>query len=287
MSPSEPEHRAPEGAYCAQHPQRAAAYTCPRCGNYNCELCWHAGSERCDACLRRDPTGAAPPMPWETSEGGALRRYFATLATALHPNTSAPAFARDDLRNAFRFFLLSALPCAALSGIIPNTKTLLFGGSLQLIVQGHPTATQIALDVLIAMLMQTGAFLLDMLAMGLPYTTLVRAYAPERRAVAVRVLFYRSWLVPAATLLFFTLMWCLPTPPGNAPATEASPVVSFLLAIQFVMNLVLLISMRSGARLAAGVTPALSYVIVIVAFIVRFMVQLFVETAARGLLPKS
>jgi hypothetical protein len=283
MPATEPNHSAPEGAFCAQHPQRPAAFTCPRCGNYACLFCWHDPVTRCDSCLKRDPAAAAPAIPWETHERSVVQRYVATMLTALHPRKSAPAFAQADLRLPFRFFALCSLPLAALSGIIPNTKTLLFAGPLQLIVQGKPTPQAIALDVLAAMLMQIAAFAIDMLALGLPYTSLVRAYAPERRAVALRTLYYRSWLVPAATLIFFLGMWCLPSPPPNA--TEPPPMLLLPAAVPFVFNLGLFVSMRDSARLAAGIGPALSYVVVIVAFIVRFFVQKLVEVGAHGLFP--
>ena len=57
--------RAPEGAQCEQHPERAAPFTCPRCGSYACVACWHPAVERCTRCLLRDPTDAAPPIAWE------------------------------------------------------------------------------------------------------------------------------------------------------------------------------------------------------------------------------
>src|ERR1700753_3302047 len=116
----ETDHTAPEGAVCAEHHDRPASFTCPRCGNYACMFCWHAVAERCDSCLKRDPAAAAPPLPWETREGSLLTRFFGTLVSALHPVHSAPAFARPGLRRALGFFALSAVPLAALAGVIPN-----------------------------------------------------------------------------------------------------------------------------------------------------------------------
>src|SRR5262245_55070458 len=83
-----------------------------------------------------------PPVsiPWERSDEPALKRYFATLASAFRPMRSAAAFARTDLGPAQRFFLLSALPFAMLAGVIPHTRTLMFEGNFNVRVLGHPSS---------------------------------------------------------------------------------------------------------------------------------------------------
>ena len=177
MQDREPDHSAPEGAVCAVHQERPAAFTCPRCGNYACLFCWHAQSNRCDACLKRDPAAAAPPIAWESGHRAAPVRYVATLGSAFSPVQSAPAFARPDVQPALTFFLLSALPLAALAGVIPYTKTLMFGSSLAVALQGHPSSAEIAADVVRAMLLQLGLFTLQFAALSLPFLSLVRAYA--------------------------------------------------------------------------------------------------------------
>ncbi|MBZ0120391.1 MAG: hypothetical protein K8H88_25590, partial [Sandaracinaceae bacterium] len=80
----EPIESPPEGASCAEHPERPAAVICPRCGNYACLACWHMTVRRCHACLMRDPAAAAPPIPWET-QSNVFARFFGTLATAVRP----------------------------------------------------------------------------------------------------------------------------------------------------------------------------------------------------------
>jgi len=134
MQPSEPDHSAPEGTLCSEHPDRPAAFKCPRCGRFACIFCWHAFSMRCEFCLRIDPASAAPPVAWESGQGSVITRYFATLASAMSPVHTAPAFAHSEVAPAVRFFLLSALPVAALSGVIPYTKTLMFGSSMQVLL---------------------------------------------------------------------------------------------------------------------------------------------------------
>jgi hypothetical protein len=270
----DPEHSAPEGAVCAEHHERPASFTCPRCGNYVCLFCWHSVSQRCDACMKRDPAAAAQPVPWETQHGSFVARYFGTLVGAFRPVATAPAFARPGLRHALVFFVLSAVPLAALAGVIPNTKTLMFGSVFSVIVQGHPSSGAIALDVVLAMLLQLASFGLDFLALAVPYASLVRAYAPaDRRPAALRVLLYRSWLAPCATLLFFLGLWMLP--PGSRP-DEPTHLLPALALLQFVFNLLLLISMRATARLACGIGALLSFIVVAVPLLVCGLAQLFV-----------
>jgi hypothetical protein len=275
--PREPERGAPEGAACATHPDRPAAFTCPRCGNYVCIFCFHPQADRCDACLQRDPAAAAPPIAWETTEGNLLVRAAATLASAFRPVFTAPSFARGELARARGFFLLTALPLAMLAGVIPQTKLLLFGSSFAVNVLKNPTAGALTLDVSFAMLAQLVWFALDFLALALPFTSLLRAYASEeRRDAALRVLLYRYWLCPAGLLLFFVLLWALPAAP--AP-DQAPPFATLAYFLRFFFSALLFVAMRATARLAAGVTPLLSYVVVIVPFFVWSLAQPFLAMA--------
>jgi hypothetical protein len=237
-----------------------------------CLFCWHPVAERCDTCLKRDPAAAAPALPWETQQGSALARFVRTLGGSFRPLHTAPAFARPGAKRAIRFFLLTAVPLAALAGIIPRTKTLMFG-NFSVLVQGHPTGGEIALDVLSAMGMQLGAFTVEFAALALPYVSLARAYAPaERHGAAVRVLLYRSWLSPFATLIMNVAAWLLPSSGG----TDGLPRFMEPFAIaHMLLHLMLLSSLRATVRLALGVGPLLSYVIVIISLVVWALVQLF------------
>jgi len=275
MQEREPDHSAPEGAVCAEHSERPAAFTCPRCGNYACIFCWHTLSHRCDACLKRDPAAAAPPLAWEAPKGSRVLRYFATLGSAFRPVQSAPAFARPDVGPALTFFLSSALPMAALAGVIPYTKTLMFGSSMAITVQGHPSTSDIAADVVRAMLIQLGLFTLEFAALALPFTSLVRAYAEEaKRPAALRALLYRSWLLPAFALLMFGVLWVLP---GGATPKSPSPWYPLVGMIQLTFYALLVVSMRATARLACGITPLLSFVVTAVPFVIWMFQQWFVQ----------
>lgn len=272
MQEPQSHHRAPPGAACAEHPERPAAFTCPRCGSYACIFCWHPVAERCDTCLKRDPAAAAPALPWESQQGTPVERFFRTLGTGFRPLQTAPAFARPGARRALSFFLLSAVPLAALSGIIPHTKTLMFG-NFTVVVQGQPSDFEIALDVLRAMGVQLLSFSVELAALALPFVSLTRAYAAtERQAAATRVLLYRCWLSPFATLIINVAYWLLPATGGE----EGFPRFFEPFAIAHMMlHLLLLSSLRATVRLACGVGPLLSYVIVIVSVIVWALVQMF------------
>lgn len=285
MQHGESDHHAPEGAVCAVHSDRPASFTCPRCGSYACLFCWHGPAQRCDACLRRDPAAAAAPLPWETREGSLIGRMLGTLATAMHPVQSAPAFARRELRPALAFFALTAIPFAALAGVIPNTKTLMFGTSFDIVIQGHPSQLEIVLDVLKAMLLQLASFGLDLVTLSLPFVSLVRAYTPpELQPAALRVLLYRSWLAPAAMLLMFLGIWMLP---GTGKPNEPTQLLPLLLAVQFTCNVILLVSMRATAQLACGINGLLSFLIVVIALTVCGFSQLFVAKLLHLPVPPS
>jgi hypothetical protein len=270
-------HDAPEGSVCAAHADRPAAFTCPRCGKHVCIFCWHQVALRCEVCLQEDPASAAPPVPWESGEGSVVSRYFATLGQAFRPVFTAPGFAQSEVAAARRFFLLTALPMAALAGVIPYTTTLLFGGSLFVKLQGTPTQGDIALDVMRAAVIGLGVFALELGALGVPYTSLVKAYAPARHAAALRVLLYRAWLVPLSSLFVFAALWVLPIPMPADPKATPPPPPAYLPLIGFVqitLDALFLVAMRATARLACGLKPLLSYVVVIVPFVLWVLVQL-------------
>jgi hypothetical protein len=281
------EHAAPEGAVCAEHPDREALFTCPRCGHYACLTCWHPVISRCAACMRRDPTEAAPPLPWETAEGNAVTRFVATLGTAFKPTRSAPAFAKQELAPALRFFALSTLPFVLLMGIIPHTRTLEFGNAAIALV-GAPTQAQIALDVARAIGVQLVLSGLEFASLFFPFTSLVRAYAvPERRAAAARVVLYRFWLGPSAALLVFLAIWLSPMS-GSLAETDAIPlpivVASF---VQLAFHVLRFSAMWSAARLACGLSVGLALVVVLVPFLLHMMVMPLAAQGLESVLPPS
>ncbi|MFW5924873.1 MAG: hypothetical protein ACOCV4_01840 [Myxococcota bacterium] len=280
------ERRAPEGAVCYLHPERAALANCPICGRGACLVCWHERFDRCETCLRRDPSAAGPPVPWENPAGGiALRRAVDTLVTAFQPAATAPAFAKHGLAPAVRFALATALPLTLLRGIIPYTHTLLFGdGTVELL--GAPTAAAVALDVARAMGLSLLVTLGAWVALSLPYVTLSKAYGgPFGRTATLRVMLYRAWLLPLSSqwvavpgLLLSLAGWGLPAEPS-----EAALLVAGLLDL---LPLVLLLfAMRATARFAAGTGVIASFLVTIVPFVLLFLAEGVLVELIRPWLP--
>lgn len=275
---------APPGAACATHPEREAHFTCPRCGSYACVFCWHPSLHRCDACLRRDPAAAAPPVPWEHGPMSGPKRYFRTLATAFSPARSAPAFARPDLRPALWFLLCSALPLSLLAGIIPHTRLLTFRAAGVEVAAGA-TAAALAWDIVRAMLVQLCFDGVQLGAFLLPYGTLVRSYAgPERVPYAVRVVLYRAWLHPLAALLVGVLAAI------GGPAAPDADIPGWLVHASNILMVgapvLFMMATTYVARLACGIGMALSILIVTIAALVALFSAMGTAMGLMALLPE-
>lgn len=258
--PKEPLDRsAPEGSACRAHPETPAVATCPRCGDYACLVCWQPAVDRCDACLKRDPTEAAPPIPWELPELGFSARMLRTLATAMSPVRTAPAMGRDEVGPALWFALLTFVPLALLVGVIPFTKTLMFAGPFKITLQGSPDPNAIVIDVLRASAIGFVASLTQWLVFATPYVSLVRAYSdPKRRNVPMRAMLYRAFLLPLQQVIFFGLAWAMLNESSNASQA------AFLMLPSLVPLVLMLSTMWSVARLGSALGPILSFVVVIV-----------------------
>lgn len=287
MNSEAPGSGAPEGAHCAEHPERPAQFTCPRCGSFACIACWHGAVARCARCLRRDPTEAAPPIPWEAEGRSWLGRYFATLASALSPVRTAPAFARPDVRAALRFALLTAVPLALLAGIIPHTRTLMFEGNFGVRVLGHPSEVEIVLDIARAAAVQLGLSGAELLALMLPFVSLVRAYAPNRQHAAARVLLYRVWMLPGAWLLLYATFWLLPaTDAASLTNGQKMLVVVMELLLTAIVPVLLFVAMGATARMSCGLGPGISIIVVAVPAVLLFLMQGLLRLGVDRLLPQ-
>jgi len=283
--------RPPDGAMCAEHPDRRAHYVCPRCGTFACMACFHPGVSRCDRCVQRDPADAAPPLAWERPESPLLARLFGTLGSAFSPVRTAPAFARGDVAQAQRFALLTALPLAALAGVIPFTRTLLFRGDFAIQVLGKPSPEQIALDVVQAALLQIGLTAASFACLLFPFTSLVRAYAPGKQTAAARVLYYRAWLLPAALAFYYLVVWATPIPPELAAAAgSVDPpmppfAVTFALIVRMIAPVLLFVAMSATARMACGLGALLSFVVVAVPILLMMVTEAGMGLALNQLMP--
>jgi hypothetical protein len=285
---SDPEGSAsPEGAACTQHPEREAQFTCPRCGAFVCAACWHPAIGRCVSCLLRDPTEGAPPIPWEQPGRPLLSRYLATLGQAFSPVRSALAFAQPDVTAAQRFALISAVPFALLAGIIPYTVTLRFKPNLQLQVLGGAGDVEIALDLLRAAGVQLAITSIELLALLLPFVSLVRAYAPGRQHAASCVLYYRLWLLPGTALLLYAAFWLVPMADPKAPG---GPALALLLMFELLHKvfapILLLMAMAATARLCCGLGQGVSLIVVMVPAVLVLIVDALLELGVLQLLPQ-
>lgn len=245
----------------------------------------------CEDCLARDPAAAAAPVPFEGVEGSAMGRLWRTLGTAMSPARSAPAFATGDIASALRFCLWTALPLSFLSGIIPYTHTLMFG-DFRVVPIGSPGAEEITLDIARAGGIQIVLAALHLLAYALPFTSLMRAYGGQwAYPAAWRVLLYRFWLLPAGMLLFMLAVWGAPA--AELPVPDAAELAGRMPPVQVVLadlartagQVLLLLSMGFTARLAAGVRPGWTLVVVIVAAMVAALVDMSAADALRAVWP--
>lgn len=287
MAEEDPDYVAPEGATCAEHRDRVALFKCPRCGRNACLSCFHAPVSRCVTCMRRDPTEASPPLPFEAGDGTALGRFFRTFGTAFYPWRSAPAFARPGLKPAVQFFLLSSLPLILLSGIIPFTRTLWFA-DFKVFIEGKPSTELIALDVARAIAVQVGLSTVELLSLLLPFTSLVAAYAPERKDAATRLVLYRFWLGPLAALLAQLAAWSLPIPADGMPFTPEQGVPPVILAsalAQALMRVFQLLGLIATSRLACGLSVPMSMLVVGVPLVLQLLVLPLSGYAAEKVLP--
>ena len=277
----DPIEPAPEGASCAEHPERDALVTCPRCGSYCCIVCWQGAVRRCHACLLRDP---GPPVHWAEPDRGLVSRFFATIADAVHPRASAVRFTRGTVTKAIPFLLLTFLPLALLSGVIPFTHTLGFGPRWAVMFIGTPTEAQLALDVAQA----AGLGLLVAAArlgvLGACFAALVSAQGKKIESQpAWQVMLYRAWLVPcsgASGIVLGLVIWGFPPEltDGMRVFAEVASLVPLML---------LLAAMISTARQAHGVGPIMSMVIVLASFLAMYIAEHALYQLMGPLLPSS
>jgi hypothetical protein len=95
-----------------------------------------------------------------------------------------------------------------------------------------------------------------------PYYSLSRAYASRGQPAApISVMFYRAWLIPMSELAKYVLFWAITADPS-------ANVMMLVFAAALVWFLLLFSSMLATARMASGVGPFASLLVVIVPFVV-------------------
>lgn len=272
---------APEGATCAQHPERPALARCPHCAADACLACWHHAIDRCEHCLRIDPAATVAPIAWESEDAGLMRRVFGTLAAAFKPHRSAPSFAKEETSRAWLFASLATVPLSMLRGVIPFTHTLRFGPDYQVSFIGSPTGQEIAFDILQAMCTSLAIAAVAIGLGGFAYINLSKAFGDERAPkAALRFLLYRSWLLPLAHttgLTFGVGVWGFPDPPSEG-------LVSLTVIASTVPLLVYFVGSRATARLAGAVPPLASFAVTLIPiFLFGFVEMVLVQVAAPWL----
>lgn len=228
------------------------------CDRDVCFSCFFADLGRCQRCVEQHPEEIADPLPFEAR--GMIRGFFPTIATALSPRLSAPAFAiGDSLARPAIFFLLTFVPFALLRGVIPFTHRLHFGPLGRLTVVPGSSTRAIVVDVIRA----SGLSLLEvsaqLIALSVCYVSLASAFGREgSRTIALRTVMYRAFLLPLGGvygILAAVAIWLGPTPSGAidaATAIGALPLLPFYLSLHR--------SVRSVARV--DLVPGLFVVMV-------------------------
>jgi hypothetical protein len=267
----------PEGSVCAEHADRPALVICPRCGSYACLACWHGSVRRCHGCVVRAP---GPPVPWEDAGRNPVARFFGTLADAASPLLTAPSFRHPGIGRAVVFFLLTFVPLAIASGIVPFTARVLFGASFSIELVGDPTEDQIRLDVLRAGGLGLVVRLAQWLALAIPFVSLSKAYSDRGHPDApLRAMLYRGWLLPGFELTLQLAGLSLTQAPGS---------IAFL-ATQLVglIPLVLLLSaMRASSRMGSGVGPLTALLTIGVPFALMIGAQFFLMRGVLLVVPE-
>ncbi len=228
----------------------------------------------------KNPGDAAPPIAWEEPEKPLATRFLKTLGSALSPLASAPSFAHDSTAEARTFFLLSFVPLALLSAIIPFTHTLFFGPTFTIQIIGSADESAIAIDIIRSLGLGFVSALLQLCALAFPYISLARAYAVRgREAAPVRVVLYRAFLLPLGDVLFSILIWSAPLG-GDLAKVEA-----YARLLQVLPLILLFLSLRATARMASGTGPIASLIVTIVPFAALVIVQGGLFEGLRHLVP--
>lgn len=263
----------PEGAMCSEHTDRAALVTCPRCGSYACLSCWHGAVRRCHACVVRHPGGL---VPFEDPTKNIALGFFATLAQAASPIVSAMTFRFSGIRRAVVFFLLSFVPIALLSGVIPYTVRVLFDSGFTTVIEPGTSDAMLATDVGRAALIGLAIRLVEWVAIALPFISLTRAYEDRGHPDApLRAVLYRGWLLPAYWLAYSVAM----------VSSSSSTVVWVSMLIAMVPLVLLLSALRSASRMGSGVGPITALLTVGIPFAMMLFANYFGEIGMHRAVP--
>ena len=265
---------------CAEHPERPALATCPRCGSFACLGCWRSRRAPMPRVLDARPRvrGAADPVGGSEQERRvALVRYARDRAATERERACVRA-----LRRAHPALVLGDDVRAArdVDGVIPYTRTLLVGPSFAYLWIDSPDTATIAIDVLSAIGL---GLLVSRRDDHCADDALREPRARVRRqgvrgCAAARVLAYRGFLLPLSTLAFHVVAWGLPRIRTRSRQTIVGLLAVAPLALLFT-------ALRSTARMASGVGPLASLATAIVPFVVMLLVQGLLDGAIAPWMP--
>jgi len=228
----------------------------------------------------RDPRAASPPIAWEDPSRSGADSLFATLASAVRPSATAPAFARPGVRPAVSFAVFVAAPLALLAGIIPFTFTLRFEPEFVVTLLGTPAPApaEIAIDVVRAMGISLACYAALGLALTLPFWSLGRAYGIAGCGTsALRSMLYRAWLLPIGDAIFYLALWAAPP--------DFAAWLALVRALTFAPIFMLWASMVATARLACGAGSFVSFIVATVPFVVYFIAERLLAWGIGPFLP--
>lgn len=222
-------------------------------------------------------------MAWVDPNKGAFARFFGTLAGAFQPRARAVEFTRGDWKPSIGFALLTFVPLAMLSGVVPLTHHLLFGNG-RLTIVGEPDSTTLFIDIGQALGLGLLIMLLKLGLLMAAFTSLAGALGKSLPSEPGRqLMLYRAWLLPLAGstgLLLSAIVWGMSAAPSEAMQTVAQLVS--------VAPLVLLLSGMLGvSRQAYGVGPFASLVVVFVPFLAMFTMEPLLLGLLEPFLPSS
>lgn len=150
-------------------------------------------------------------MPFEDAALSFWTRVIETVRTAFRPRVTALGFAACRPLSALLFLLISALPLSLAAGVIPHTRTLLFGPGLRISLVGSYRPIEIAFDIVRAMIFQLLFDGIFIAALVIPFASLAKSYGGTKgTSAAIGTVFYRYWLIPAAMLLSYISFWIFP-----------------------------------------------------------------------------
>ena len=163
----------------------------------------------------------------------------------------------------------------------------MFEDSFGVRVIGHPSATEIALDVARAAAVQLALSGAELLSLMLPFVSLARAYAPSRQHAAARVLLYRVWMLPGAWLLLYATFWSLPaTDAASLTNGQKLLIVVMELVLTAIVPVLLFVAMGATARMSCGLGPGISIIVVAVPAVLLFLMQGLLRVGVDRLLPQ-